>query len=70
MKSIAPRAAPSLAPARPDRCAAKASIFNLRVSVDNVLDRRYYQGLAYAWSGGLERYGAPRRVLLSLNEKQ
>lgn len=41
----------------------------LRVSVDNVLDRRYYQGLGYAWSGGLERYGAPRSVLLSLNYK-
>ncbi|ATD61662.1 TonB-dependent siderophore receptor [Janthinobacterium svalbardensis] len=41
----------------------------LRVSVDNVLDRRYYQGLGYSWSGGLERYGAPRSVLLSLNYK-
>ncbi|KHA76792.1 hypothetical protein NC77_21645, partial [Janthinobacterium lividum] len=41
----------------------------LRVNVDNVLDRRYYQGLGYSWSGGLERYGAPRSVLLSLNYK-
>ncbi|WP_258000914.1 TonB-dependent siderophore receptor [Janthinobacterium sp. ROICE36] len=41
----------------------------LRVSVDNVLDRRYYQGLGYSWSGGLERYGAPRSVLVSLNYK-
>ncbi|MGK5011710.1 TonB-dependent siderophore receptor [Janthinobacterium sp. MDB2-8] len=41
----------------------------LRVNIDNVLDRRYYQGLGYSWSGGLERYGAPRSVLLSLNYK-
>ena len=39
----------------------------LRVNIDNVLDRRYYQALGYAWSGGLERYGAPRSVLVSLN---
>ena len=41
----------------------------LRVNVDNLLDRRYYQGLGYSWSGGLERYGAPRSVLFSLNYK-
>ncbi|WP_226939750.1 TonB-dependent siderophore receptor [Janthinobacterium rivuli] len=41
----------------------------LRLNIDNVLDRRYYQGLGYAWSGGLERYGAPRSVMLSLNYK-
>ncbi|MDZ5636313.1 TonB-dependent siderophore receptor [Janthinobacterium sp. GMG1] len=41
----------------------------LRVNIDNVLDRRYYQALGYSWSGGLERYGAPRSVLVSLNYK-
>ena len=41
----------------------------LRVNIDNLLDRRYYQGLGYSWSGGLERYGAPRSVLFSLNYK-
>ncbi|OEZ85163.1 ferric-pseudobactin BN7/BN8 receptor precursor [Janthinobacterium sp. HH104] len=41
----------------------------LRLNIDNVLDRRYYQALGYAWSGGLERYGAPRSVLLSLHYK-
>ena len=41
----------------------------LRVNIDNLLDRRYYQALGYSWSGGLERYGAPRSVLLSLNYK-
>ena len=41
----------------------------LRVNIDNLFDRRYYQGLGYSWSGGLERYGAPRSVLFSLNYK-
>ena len=41
----------------------------LRVNIDNVLDHRYYQALGYAWSGGLERHGAPRSVLVSLNYK-
>ncbi|MEG1116334.1 MAG: hypothetical protein RSE46_14960 [Janthinobacterium sp.] len=41
----------------------------LRLNIDNVLDRRYYQALGYSWSGGLERYGAPRSVLLSLHYK-
>ena len=41
----------------------------LRVNVENLFDRRYYQALGYAWSGGLERYGAPRSVLVSLNYK-
>ncbi|WP_257572656.1 TonB-dependent siderophore receptor [Janthinobacterium sp. UMAB-56] len=41
----------------------------LRVNVDNVLDRRYYQALGYSWSGGLERYGVPRSVLVTLNYK-
>jgi len=41
----------------------------LRLNVDNLLDRHYYQALGYSWSGGLERYGAPRSVLFSLNYK-
>lgn len=41
----------------------------LRVNIDNLFGRRYYQGLGYSWSGGLERYGAPRSVLFSLNYK-
>ncbi|MBB5610635.1 MULTISPECIES: TonB-dependent receptor [unclassified Janthinobacterium] len=41
----------------------------LRLNVDNLLDRRYYQALGYSWSGGLERYGAPRSIFLSLNYK-
>lgn len=43
--------------------------FQLRVNLDNLLDRRYYQSLGYSWSGGLERYGAPRSVMLSLSYK-
>ncbi|KAB8041685.1 TonB-dependent siderophore receptor [Janthinobacterium aquaticum] len=39
----------------------------LRLNIDNLLDRRYYQALGYSWSGGLERYGAPRSVLVSLS---
>jgi outer membrane receptor for ferric coprogen and ferric-rhodotorulic acid len=42
----------------------------LRVNVDKLLDRRYYQALGYSWPGGLERYGAPRNIFLSLNYKK
>ena len=41
----------------------------LRLNVDNVFDRHYYQALGYSWSGGLARYGAPRSALLTLNYK-
>lgn len=41
----------------------------VRVNVDNVFDRRYYQALGYSWSGGLDRYGAPRSLAVSLNYK-
>jgi len=41
----------------------------LRINVDKLLDRRYYQALGYSWSGGLERYAALRSVLFSLNYK-
>ncbi|HVR54009.1 MAG TPA: TonB-dependent siderophore receptor [Pseudorhodoferax sp.] len=40
---------------------------HLQANVDNLLDRRYYQDLGYAWSGGLARYGAPRSVALTLS---
>lgn len=41
--------------------------WQLRVNVDNLFDRRYYSALGYSWSGGLDRYGAPRSVLVSLD---
>lgn len=41
----------------------------LKLNIDNIFDRAYYQSLDYAWSGGLARYGAPRNVLLTLNYK-
>ena len=41
----------------------------LRLNIDNVFDRHYYQALGYSWSGGLARYGAPRSALLSLSYK-
>lgn len=41
----------------------------LRLNIDNVFDRTYYSALGYTWSGGLERYGAPRSALLTLNYK-
>ncbi|WP_436547536.1 TonB-dependent siderophore receptor [Janthinobacterium sp. RB2R34] len=41
----------------------------LRLNIDNLFDRHYYQALGYSWSGGLARYGAPRSALVSLNYK-
>ncbi|EZP54921.1 TonB-dependent siderophore receptor [Delftia sp. RIT313] len=40
---------------------------HVQLSVDNLLDRRYYQDLGYSWSGGLARYGAPRSVAVTLS---
>ena len=42
---------------------------HLQASVDNALDRRYYQDLGYTWSGGLARYGAPRSISMTLSYK-
>ena len=42
---------------------------HLRLNVDNLFDRTYYQSLGYSWSGGLARYGTPRSALLTLNYK-
>ena len=39
----------------------------LRLNIDNVFDRHYYQALGYSWAGGLARYGAPRSALLTLS---
>ncbi|MNN71347.1 Ferric-pseudobactin receptor precursor [compost metagenome] len=41
----------------------------LKLNIDNIFDRTYYQSLDYGWSGGLARYGAPRNALLTLNYK-
>lgn len=41
----------------------------LKLNIDNIFDRAYYQSLDYGWSGGLARYGAPRNALLTLNYK-
>ena len=43
------------------------SHWQLRVNVENLFDRKYYSALGYSWSGGLDRYGAPRSLLVSLN---
>ena len=40
---------------------------HVQLSVDNLLDRRYYQDLGYSWSGALARYGAPRSVAVTLS---
>jgi outer membrane receptor for ferric coprogen and ferric-rhodotorulic acid len=41
----------------------------LRLNVENLFDRNYYQSLGYSWSGSQVRYGAPRNFMLTMNYK-
>jgi outer membrane receptor for ferric coprogen and ferric-rhodotorulic acid len=41
----------------------------LRLNIDNLFDRNYYQALGYSWAASQTRYGTPRNFMLTLNYK-
>lgn len=40
---------------------------SIRLNIDNLFDQSYYTGLSESWSGGGDRYGTPRSLMLTLN---